>query len=387
MIRKGSEMLIRKNRSLKKVVLIIFMLAGILSACTAKPANLPDSPGVKEAVVTGIIDKYGIAVTDLTGADMLSAGYEYGDILAVKAGEAEFEVPFVTNFSDVDIGRGCLADMGVVLLAANMADFVSAHDIRQGMTVSFTMAEKAGYLETYQLRQVTRSYDREDYASDEIFANFREVRPGNIAPGVLYRSSSPADNMLGRAAYANALAEQAGIATVLNLTDSREALIAHFSSSDFLPAFYEGLFDNGRVLYLDMGNDIESDEFRYSLRDGFMLLAEYDGPYLIHCTEGKDRAGFMIMLIEALMGSDLDEIVADYMLSYVNYYHVEPGSERYASIAEGNILKTLQIIAGLDLEADLADVDLQAAAQEYIAALGVSPEHILAIKSNLSFER
>jgi len=52
----------------------------------------------------------------------------------------------------------------------------------------------------------------------------------------------------------------------------------------------------------------------------FRFIIANDGPYLIHCTEGKDRAGFVSAVLEALMGADLQEIVADYMKSYENYY-------------------------------------------------------------------
>lgn len=36
-----------------------------------------------------------------------------------------------------------------------------------------------------------------------------------------------------------------------------------------------------------------------------------------HCTKGKDRAGFMPALLEALIGATREEIVEDYMQSYL----------------------------------------------------------------------
>ena len=361
------------------LMLPVLIMALAPAGCAGSKSN-----DAIDAVVVNVIEKYGFVLLDKSGSDMLAAGFEHGDILSLKAGGSTFELPFVTNISDVDIYKDLLMDMGVQLLGTNMGDFAGRHGITEGMEISIRLAEKGGYLDKYKLRQVSRSHDRDDYASDEVFANFRELTQGSITPGMLYRSSSPVDNMFNRAAYASALAEQANIATVINMTDSREDLVAYFNAEDFSSYFYEGLFDDGRVIYLDLGCDLKSDDFRYGLRDAFMLMAENDGPYLIHCTEGKDRAGFMSALTLALMGADMDEIVADYMLSFVNYYHVVPGSAQYTAIAQGNIYQTLRIIAGLDAQAELEGVDMQAAAEDYIKALGLGPEYIAAVYERLA---
>lgn len=79
----------------------------------------------------------------------------------------------------------------------------------------------------------------------------------------------------------------------------------------------------------------------------------HEGPYLIHCTEGKDRAGFVSALLEALVGSSVEEIKDDYMCSFTNYYGVEYGSEQYEKIAESNVLASLRDIAGLPAGASL----------------------------------
>lgn len=73
-----------------------------------------------------------------------------------------------------------------------------------------------------------------------------------------------------------------------------------------------------------MEMDFFSDTFRRKLTEGFRFLARHDEPYLIHCTEGKDRAGFAAAMLECLIGADLSEVIADYMQSFVNYYHIFP---------------------------------------------------------------
>ena len=78
------------------------------------------------------------------------------------------------------------------------------------------------------------------------------------------------------------------------------------------------------------------------------------------------------------------EIVADYMLSFVNYYHIEIGSDKYEMIAEKNIRDMLRTVAGLEKGASLADVDLQAAAEQYLLAHGMTPEALAALKAQLA---
>src|SRR5699024_9182094 len=106
--------------------------------------------------------------------------------------------------------------------------------------------------------------------------------------------------------------------------------------------------------------------------EGLRFLNNNEGPYLIHCTEGKDRAGFVSALLECLMGASLDEVVADYMTTYENYYRVEKGSEQHASIAESNILASLTtVICGLEKGSDISKVDLAKAAENYLLKIGM----------------
>ncbi|MBR6910783.1 MAG: tyrosine-protein phosphatase [Candidatus Methanomethylophilaceae archaeon] len=63
-------------------------------------------------------------------------------------------------------------------------------------------------------------------------------------------------------------------------------------------------------------------------------LLESDGKTGIFCTKGKDRTGFYCAVIEGLAGATYDEILADFMESFCNYYHIEEGSEEYEVIAK-----------------------------------------------------
>ena len=116
------------------------------------------------------------------------------------------------------------------------------------------------------------------------------------------------------------------------------------------------------------------------LARGLRFFAENPGVYAVHCLEGKDRTGIVCALLECLMGASLDEVVSDYMITYYNYYGVEPGSAKYDVINRGNILKNLRKLFGTE---DLEDIDLAACAEEYFTGIGLSGEKIRSLKENL----
>ena len=206
---------------------------------------------------------------------------------------------------------------------------------------------------------------------------------GDIAEGVLYRTSSPVNNELGRAAYADDLIEAAGVQTVVNLADSDEAIQGYLAAEDYDSPYYQSLYEAGNVIALNMGVDYQAEDFQTKLKSGLEFMLDHPGPYAFHCTEGKDRAGFVAILLEALMCGTQDEIVADYMLSYENYYHVERGSDQYELISQVAV-GMLQDLAGLEEDADLSSVDLQQAAEEYLTGIGLTAEQVSALQTLLS---
>ena len=101
--------------------------------------------------------------------------------------------------------------------------------------------------------------------------------------------------------------------------------------------------------------------------------------------QGKDRAGFVAFLLEALMGAELSEIVDDYMLSFYNYYGIDKASEpeRYQTILDNNLIAMLCHVAGVDTPEDLADVNLESAVTEYLLHAGMTKEDIVTLKEKL----
>ena len=342
--------------------------------------NLSKLPADVKGAVTEP-DKYGNLATDLLSKDLYAAGYQMGDLLNVTIGDATFEAPFVGAYSDVAVGAKLVrapAAGTTAIIAINHGDLATEVKAVAGTPITVSLSKAAGYLDEYEARNVDRfrTNVRADYASDEVFANFRPIVMGDIAEGVLYRSSSPVNPELGRNTYVDALIKDAGVKTVMNLADSEETMKAYEGYAD---SYYATL----NVIPLNMGVDFKADDFKTKLAEGLVYMTEHEGPYLFHCTEGKDRAGFTAILLEALMGGKLDEIVADYMQSYVNYYHIETGTAKYdvnAKIAEQMLCQ----IASVDEGADLTQVDLVKAAEDYLAGAGMTAEQIGALKDVLS---
>lgn len=325
------------------------------------------------------VNKYGNVVLDILAADLLAMGYEYGDVITVTVNGTAYHMPVCSNYTDVDASQTlCRAAEGkAVTLAVNAGDFSALCGAKAGDRVSFALKEKDGYLSEYIVRQLVRTNEREDYAhlTDEQFANFRAVTTTGMGEGALYRSSSPVNPELGRNTYADAAARAAEIHTVINLADSEEELTTY---EGFADSYYSGC----NVITLCLGMDFTQPAFCQSLAEGLRFLASHEGPYLIHCTEGKDRAGFVSALLQCFMGASAQEVAEDYMVTYFNYYGVEPGAEPYEVIRAGNLEKSLAAALGV---ADFYDADLAKEAEEYLREeLGLTDQEIAALRAALS---
>ena len=137
------------------------------------------------------------------------------------------------------------------------------------------------------------------------------------------------------------------------------------------------------IIALDMSMDLSSEDFRQKLARGYRFLASHEGPYLIHCNEGKDRTGYAAAILECLMGADAEEVIEDYMLTYCNFYGIEPGSEQYEEIADKNIVANLEKTFRISSIRD-KDADLQGCAEAYLKEIGLSGEEISTLKERLS---
>ena len=388
---------------MKKVIslflIVILMLGQVLPASAAETSYPTIESGVQE------IQTYGNIVLDAAPKELLEAGYSYGDILAVTMDEKTYQIPFCTNYSDVDTGSYVLRDdSDALIIAINMGDFATANGIAtkntaedksitwvfpegkgiEDLVVSISMGEKGGYHDQYLIHQLVRTNDRADYDSDQIFANFRNIAAGDLGKNTLFRSSSPVNNALNRAAYVDDFLEANDIQTVVNLANSDTDIAGYITQENFDSPYYASLYQAGKVKAVNLSLNFEAGDFKEGLAEGLRFFAANGGPYLVHCNEGKDRAGFVSALLACYMGASYEQVVADYMQTYINYYHLEKGSEQYIAVKNSNIDSTLRIISGSSDGTDLAEVDLAAAAERYIKSIGLSDTECGALRSNLA---
>lgn len=359
-----------------------------------------------EQLSAGILEisKYGNVVLTVTGSEFLSGGFDYGDVVTVSFGDHSHDMPVGSSYSDVDDGcMICRVEINEtedrLVLAINMGDFAAENGIAVKTAIdaepgyrwdmlgtdeepfhfSFSMKEKGGYAGEYSLRQLVRSNERADYPhlTDEQFANFREVRMGGMGEGVLYRSSSPIDPQLGRNAYADAALEAAGVCTVINLADAASVMQSY-------PGYGESAYAKCSVIALNLGLDVRSETFEAGFAQGLRFMTAHEAPYLVHCTEGKDRGGFVSAVLACLMGGSAQEVMADYMITYENYYGMQKDSESYRIIAENNMKKTLEAVFEVE---DIAapGINLADEAQEYLTErLGLTEDEVNRLKVLLS---
>ena len=260
-----------------------------------------------------------------------------------------------------------------------------------GDTANIILNERGKYKKNQDLLDVRYTDNRDDYSSDEVFANFRNVKVGNLKDNILYRGSSPIDNHHNRAKYANDLMKSVGIKYDIDLSDDENYLKKHFEASDFNPDYFKSLYDAGKVSVSPMTMNYKSKEFAGKVIKALSDISKNEGPYYIHCVEGKDRTGFLLAVIEGLVGANYEEIVNDYMKTYDNYYGINEtnNKEKYDAIKVNYIDDILRYLAdsdpvGATKDLELSEIDWVNVMGRYITNNGMSEEDIDSLYKNLT---
>ena len=373
---------------IKKVlsnILVVFTILFIVSGCHG--TNKTMTIKIKD------IRKHGNLILDTTFEEMNAGGIEVGDIITVYIDDRGYDLPVGTSYTDVDGGEMfCRFDLedNEVGLAANYGSFAEMTGAAEKQTieeepgykwvskvneVKISLKEKKGFLDEYKVRNLTRTDVRDDYPNltDEEFANFRAVSVKGIKDNILYRSSTPIEPAIGRNEYAMAAMEKAGIHTVINLDDSVDTMKNY---STYPGSFYSKC----AVINPEMNYEFTGKEFGEKVRQSVLFITENDGPYLIHCKEGKDRTGILCAILEYFAGAAADDVNRDYMTTYYNYYNVQPEDTAYGIILNNNFVKTLSTLFEVD---DLEKADLQEEAEQYLRAIGLTSEQLTVLGEKL----
>ena len=336
-------------------------------------------------------------------ADAFLKCFDYGDSVYVRVnGTKTMEVPVCGSYEDLFPGepairvtaeeqkisliRNCGAigvEYGILKKAEPGSElpYTLTDDLILPVEADIELAEKAKFLKKTVLSRLTYSTSREDYhtdISDSGFANFREIRTTGMKPGNLYRSASPIDPFSGRNEAADRLAREAGIRTIINLSDSKEKGYSY-------PGFSDTYSSGCNIAFVSMSVSYRSDEFRDMLASCMRAIIEYEGPYMFHCLLGKDRTGFVAAVFELLMGAGIDEVKEDFLKTYENLYGgLKDGSghldEEKKDLIRQMCSATILYAMGLNDEKELCD---GGAVENYLMYIGLTPDEIEKVKAAL----
>ena len=148
-----------------------------------------------------------------------------------------------------------------------------------------------------------------------------------------------------------------------------------------MPSYSRHLWGKGSVILCPLKADPTADEFNMPLIEALIDMSSRPAPYVVHCTEGKDRTGYVCALLEGLCGASYQEIVDDYLKTYENYYFITP-------LKDPNVCRTLLTLrlnpclmyyAGIDNEALLPDVNYAETFAAFVLEHGMTRQQLEAL--------
>ncbi len=382
-------------------ILVLALL--ILSLCACQKKKEESDPSIADYPIEHEME-YGGVYIKIAIDDFNALGFSFGDSidLTFDNGRKLEDIPYYNGYY-VDAGEPLLIgypgyeyikatinygqdlwDEFSLKVPANVEGLWKKAVLEEHNTATITLHEKGKYLPIQEASDIHYFDERERYDSDAMFANFRSMNLGKLKRDVIYRSASPCDNQHNRAPYVDALIREAGVKTILDLADNEVKIEKYIARDDFASPYFLSLYENDQVIPIALNMNYLSDDFGMKIVQGFNLMAEKEGPYLIHCTEGKDRTGFVAMLIEALAKASYEEIEADYMKTYANYYRIDKSNdkEKYQIILERNLDGMIAFMVN-DAGIDFKNCDLSIYAENYLQRCGMSEEQIQALKGCL----
>ncbi|MBQ7560611.1 MAG: tyrosine-protein phosphatase [Synergistaceae bacterium] len=332
---------------------------------------------------------FGGIIIDCSIEKFNSLGFEYGDSVNINFSNGK-------TLTDIPYYNGYYTKIGDPILIAYPGreniwlqnNFGSDSWLDLGMkesdSVIISLNQRGKYKAVQEARDIKYFNDRNLYASDEVFANFRAMNIGRLKKNFVYRSASPCDNEHNRASYVDKLIKREGVKYILNLADNDENIKKIIAKSDFNSPYFLNLYENKCVFPIKLGADFHSDTYRKKLADGLAELSKHEGPYLIHCLEGKDRAGFASVVIGALAGASYDELVNDFMLSYANYYGITRENEpsKYNVLVSEIFDEMLKFVVNNE-NVDMKSINLAPYAEKFLLDSGMSESDLDALKSRI----
>ncbi|MCQ2470587.1 MAG: tyrosine-protein phosphatase [Clostridia bacterium] len=367
---------------MKKIICYIMAAVCILmlGGCKQKkPAPQPST----EVTSTIVRDpKYDSATVALSPEEFEKAGFKLGDScdISFENGYTIEDVPFYNGYYVKNNEPVVVAYPGFknISITYNNVGICAVAKLTDGDKVTIRLNKQGKYSDIQDTLGQVYSFNYADYDSSEQFCNFRALTGGNLKEDFLFRGASPVDNSRGRAAYTDKLLKDNGITFVVDLADSEEDMQGYMKDKDFASPYSASLHENNQIALLSMGSGYQSKEYEQKVADGMKAMIQSKGPVYLHCMEGKDRTGFVCFLLEALAGASYEEMRADYMKTYENYYSVSEKQtpEKYNAIAELYFDAFVEFLHGTDNKEELVSADYVQDAKNYLIDGGMSKAEV-----------
>lgn len=378
------------GRKTISILIVCFLLSTVIavSAVCVQSYNEERRPA---EIDTEFIryDSYGNYVIDIDTESFYNCGYRDGDYVILSWGDFSTRALVVPSFNGLLIFEYFIhtSPDGEVCVARQCAGC----DLEIGDKINIRFFKESN-------RDVTMpKYNdgecaRAEWMTDEDYLNFRCVDTTGMKKDMLYRSYDVfANDSKPRSAVIDGLLDKYDIGQIVNMKTSSSSLKKMVDSEAVVSSNACWYVNNDQFFAENMSVNIINDPKDVDLLE---YIADNEGPFLIHCTLGKDRTGFIVMLLESLMGATYEEMKADYCYSYLCLYDIELMSKEYEmtekmfdammiAFHDPDLLKTDVDIYSLDI--DPTQFDYVAVAESYITeSLGMSSETIDKIRDRLS---
>lgn len=311
-----------------------------------------------------------------------SNGFAFSNIPVFSGfyGNGNMPCLYVTNSLYPNAGIGCPVSGNPWLMAG----------VKPGDTARIVLRNRHGYSQLENRMRLPALLHPAPTRTPQQNANWRSLPAGGIALGTIYRSCSPIRNDVAAAAIACSLMGEAGIQSVLDLSDSPAILHARKAEGDPQSASYLRLYDESRVLPLHLGVDYHLQGNAQTMAHGLLWLADQPKPALIHCKLGLDRTGVACVLMEMLAGYSYKDIERDYQASYFNLFGPHPEHRQSYPLCDQRFKELLDFLLSFVQEKKSTAQEqpdnktLRLAARAYLAFGGLDEMHIDRIECMLN---
>lgn len=379
---------------LSLIALLVISIAGCGNTAGANGAVSSNEINVEQTdYVISEYPGFGNIFIHISPSDFNKQGFELGDSVNIEFSNG-------VSFSDIPYYNGYYAKTGNIALVSypgtqyliaaicNGGSLWDQARVDENTTARISLSEKKKYL---VIQNALDLYEFQNKKVNDSRALFRKVKTGNLKDNTLYRGLSPLDvkNVDKYEKSVDDLIEEAGIKFIINLADTKEEAAEKIESGLTDTSYYKKLFDDGKVANIRLDMNYKSNSFGDKVVEVLKAIAYNEGPYYIHCTEGKDRSGFVCMIIDCLVAANYDEICDDYMKSYEYNFNITkddtPG--KYEIIRGETINDMLRYIAGSDLSRiPLDGIDFVNVAGRYVDTHGMTIEDSDAFYAKLTRE-